>query len=97
MTLNNAQKRQLKGLANSLKSVLTIGKDGVSPQMYLNLSQALEAQELVKINILKTSTTTANEAAIILSSETKSEIVSIVGRVIVLYRPSSKKIISLVK
>lgn len=97
MKLNNAQKRQLKAMANSIKPVLTIGKEGVKEDMYLNLNQALEAHELVKINILKTSSISSNEAAIILASETNSEVVSIVGRVIVVYRPSSKKLIHLVK
>lgn len=97
MTLNNAQKRQLKALGNPLKAVLTIGKEGLKTDMFMNLDQALEAHELVKINILKTSTVSANEAAITLSSETNSEIVSIVGRVIVLFRQSDKKLIDLVK
>ena len=97
MKLSNAQKRQLKALGNPLKAVLTIGKDGIKDDMFLNLNQALEAHELVKISILKTSAITANEAAIILSSETGSEVVSIVGRSIVVYRPSEKKLISLVK
>lgn len=97
MTLNNAQKRQLKALGNPLKAVLTIGKDGLKDELAMNLDQALTAHELVKINILKTSSVSANEAAITLSSETGSEIVSIVGRVIVLYRQSEQKLIDLVK
>ncbi len=97
MILNNAQKRQLKGLSNPLKAVLMIGKDGLKEDMYMNLEQALVAHELVKVSILKNSPITANEAAILLSSETKSEIVNIVGRSIVLYRPSEKKLIQLVK
>ncbi len=97
MKLNNAQKKQLKALGNPLKAVLTIGKDGIKDDMFINLNQALVAHELVKVNILKTSSITANEAAILLSSNTKSEIVSIVGRVIVLYKQSDKKLIQLVK
>lgn len=97
MILNNAQKKQLKALGNPLKAVLTIGKDGLKEDMFLNLKQALTAHELVKVNILKTSSISANEAAVILASETKSEVVSIVGRVIVLYKQSDKKLINLVK
>lgn len=97
MILNNAQKKQLKALANPLKAVLTIGKDGIKGDMFMNLSQALKAHELVKVNILKTASISANEAAVILSSETGSEVVSIVGRVIVLYKQSEKKLIPLVK
>lgn len=97
MKLNNAQKKQLKALGNPLKAVLTIGKDGMKDDMFINLNQALVAHELVKVNILKTSSITANEAAILLSSNTKSEVVSIVGRVIVLYKQSDKKLIQLVK
>lgn len=97
MILNNAQKKQLKALANPLKAVLTVGKEGIKADMFMNLSQALKAHELVKINILKTADISANEVAVILSSETNSEVVSIVGRVIVLYKQSEKKLIPLVK
>ncbi len=97
MILNNAQKKQLKALANPMKAVLTIGKDGIKDDMFMNLNQALKAHELVKVSILKTASISANEAAVILSSETNSEVVSIVGRVIVLYKQSEKKLIDLVK
>ncbi len=97
MILNNAQKKQLKAMANPLKAVLTIGKEGIKTDMFMNLEQALKAHELVKVNILKTADVSANEAAVILSSETNSEVVSIVGRVIVIYKQSEKKLIDLVK
>lgn len=97
MKLNNTQKRQLKALGNPLKAVLTIGKDGIKNDVLMNLNQALKAHELVKIHLLKTSPISTNEAAIILSSESNSAIVSYVGRSILLYKPSEKQLIKLVK
>lgn len=97
MKLNNAQKRQLKALGNPLKAVVSIGKDGIKEDLIMNLNQALKAHELVKVHLLKNTPITTNEAAIILSSESNSAIVSHVGRSILLYKPSEKQLIKLVK
>ena len=97
MILNNQQKKFLKSLGHELSAVVMIGKDGISPAMIVNLKQALNAHELVKVSMLNTSPISANEAAIELASQSKSEVVSIVGRVIVLYKQSEKKLIQLPK
>ncbi|NLC54600.1 MAG: ribosome assembly RNA-binding protein YhbY [Erysipelothrix sp.] len=97
MILNNQQKKFLKSLGHELRAVVMVGKDGVNPALILNLKQALNAHELVKVSMLNTSPITVNEAAIELASETKSEVVSKVGRVIVLYKQSEKKLIQLPK
>lgn len=97
MILNNKQKKQLKALANPLSKTVLIGKDGISDSLIINVIQGLKAHELIKVGMLKTSPISVNEAAINLASETKSEIVSTVGKSIVLYKQSDKKLIKLVK
>lgn len=97
MKLNTTQKKFLKSLGHELKAVVMIGKDGINYHLIENLNQALKAHELVKVSMLNTSPLTVNEAAVELASESGSEVVSIVGRVIVLYKQSEKKLIDLPK
>ncbi len=97
MKLSNTQKKYLKSLGQKLNAVVMIGKDGINHHLVNNLNQALKAHELVKVSMLNTSPLSVNEAAIQLASDSKSEIVSTVGRVLVLYKPSEKQIIKLPK
>ena len=97
MILNKNQKKFLKSLGHDLKAVVMIGKDGINASLLNNLNQALNAHELVKVSLLNTSPTSVNEAAIELASASKSEVVSIIGRVIVLYKQSEEKLINLPK
>lgn len=86
--LNNKQKKFLRAEANQLRPLFQLGKDGLSYHFLKTLDDALTAHELVKINVLKTSPLTVNEAAIECASQTKSEIVQIIGKTMIFYRKS---------
>ncbi len=89
--LTNKQKAYLKGLGNSLSTIGQIGKDGITYNVVESIDNALEARELVKINVLKTCKLEMNEAAIEIAAETHSEVVQVIGRVIILWRQNRKK------
>lgn len=93
--LNNKQKSYLRSLANSLKAVVIVGKDGLSDTVLESLDVSLEAHELVKVSLLKTCALSVKEAAIELAVGTKSEIIQTIGRTIVLYRRSKEAKIEL--
>ena len=93
--LNNKQKKHLRALGNTTKAVVQIGKDGLSPNLIESLDNALRAHELVKISILKSCEAPALELAYDLCAATKSELVQVIGRSILLYRLSEKKLIPL--
>lgn len=98
MMLTQAQKKQLKSLANSVDALYQIGKNALGEQQYDMLNKALEARELIKISVLKTVDVPLSELAIDLSMHLHAEIVQMIGRVIVLYRKNKKHpIIRLVK
>ena len=86
--LNNKQKKYLRAEANHLKPLFQLGKEGLSFHFIKALDDALEAHELVKINLLKTAPITLNEAAIECASQTKSEIVQTIGKTMIFYRKS---------
>lgn len=93
--LTNNQRNFLRKEANSLPTFFQVGKEGLSDNTLENISKALLANELIKINILKTCASPKNEIALDIASACKCEIVQIVGRTLVLYRSSKNKIYEL--
>lgn len=91
ITLTGKQKRQLKGMANTLPSLFQIGKNELSDNLIEMLDKALTAHELIKISVLKTVDSPLLEIALDISSATNSIVVQTIGRVIVLYRQNLKK------
>jgi len=78
-------------MANGLDTLLTVGKDGVSPEFTAALDEALEARELVKLGILNNCVDEPKSVAEMLSGRTRSDVVQIIGKKIVLYRKNKKK------
>ena len=91
MDLTSKQRSQLRGLANSIDTILIVGKDGIGDNLVKQANDALEARELIKGKVLDNSLMSAREAAEELAPLTRSEIVQVIGTKFVLYRPSHKK------
>lgn len=89
--LNKAQKQYLKGLANTLKPLVQIGKNGLNDNIIMSVDEILTAHEIVKITVLNTCETSSNELALDIAGATGAEIVSQLGHKIVLYRKNPKK------
>lgn len=89
--LSQAQKKQLKGLSNTLDIKYQIGKSEITDNVLNVLDKALTAHELIKIDVMKSVVTPIMELALDLSSSLHAEVVQVVGRVIVLYRPNKDK------
>ncbi|NLK07216.1 MAG: ribosome assembly RNA-binding protein YhbY [Firmicutes bacterium] len=90
MVLNSKQRAHLKGLANSLQAIIQVGKAGVGDNLIVQIDEALEARELVKIRFLQNIEEEPQELAETLANLTKSEVVQRIGGVVVLYRRSEK-------
>ncbi len=91
MDLTSKQRAQLRGLANSIDTILIVGKDGIGDNLVKQANDALEAREIIKCKVLENSMLTAREAAEELAPLTRSEVVQVIGTKFVLYRPSHKK------
>ena len=91
--LKTKEKKYLRGLANTQKAIFQIGKDGLSDNLIEGIDIALTTHELIKIHVLKSCVSDVREIAFDLSSNTNSEIVQIIGKMIVLYRVSKDHII----
>jgi len=87
MTLNGKQKRKLRALAHPLKAVVQIGQRGITDAVALQVDASLNDHELIKVRLGAESPIDRKEAAQQLAPRTGCEIVGMVGRVLILYRP----------
>lgn len=96
--LNSRQRAQLRGLANQLDTIFQVGKSGIGDQLIKQVSEALEARELIKLRVLETSPVTSREAADEIAKATGADVVQVIGYRFVLYKESEEhKAIVLVK
>ena len=92
MELTSKQRAQLRGLANSLDTILQVGKDGIGDNLIKQADDALEARELIKGRVLDNNIEyDARTAADALAKATRSEVVQVIGTKFVLYRESHSK------
>ncbi|MHB8130384.1 MAG: ribosome assembly RNA-binding protein YhbY [Mobilitalea sp.] len=89
--MTTKQRAYLKSLAMTIDAIYQIGKSALTPEITQGVADALEARELIKINVLKSCANEPKELAQILSERTHSEIVQVIGKKIVLYRESKDK------
>ena len=84
--LTKEQKKQLKALIVSDKTKYQVGKSEITESLITMLDKALDARELIRVEVLKNVTTPIMELTLDLSSKLHADVVSVVGRVIVLFR-----------
>lgn len=90
MEITSKQRAYLKSLAQKIDPIFQIGKNGLTPEVTEAVSQALEARELVKISVLQNCLDDPRDMANRLGDRTKSIVVQVIGKKIVLYKPAKK-------
>ena len=86
--MTSKQRSYLKGLAMTMDPIFQIGKSSVTPELTAAAEEALEARELVKLTVLKNCLDDGRSIAEVLAERTRSEVVQVIGKKIVLYRPA---------
>ena len=89
--MTSKQRAYLRSLAHSLDTIFQVGKGGSGDNMCEQISNALEARELIKQRVLENCDYSAREAAEIIAEEVGAEVVQVIGTKFVLYRESSDK------
>ncbi len=89
--MTSKQRAYLKSIASTYESILQIGKGSITPELCEAVREALAARELIKMSVLKNCADDPKEIARILAERTGSEVVQVIGKKIVLYRPNPKK------
>lgn len=88
--LNSKQRAYLRSLAVHTDTIFQVGKGGITDNMTEQISNALEARELIKLRVLDNCDYSSREAAEIIAEAVGADVVQTVGTRFVLYRESKK-------
>ena len=88
--MTSKQRAYLRGLANTISPIFQIGKSGISENLISQLSDALEARELIKISVLETAPSDVKSLGNEIAEATHSTLVQTIGNKITLYRAKKK-------
>ena len=88
--LNSKQRAYLRSLANTMKPITQIGKDGVNERFLEQLDNMLDTRELVKVNILETAGLDAKETANAICNALRAEYVQAIGFKFTIYRKNQE-------
>ena len=84
--MTTKQRAYLKSLAMTMDPIFQIGKNSMTPELTRAVDEALEARELIKVSVLQNCADDPRELAEIIAERTRSQIVQVIGKKIVLYR-----------
>ena len=90
-TMTSKQRAYLKSLASVLDPIFQIGKSSLTPEYTEAIREAFNTKELIKLTVLKNCLDEPKEMAQILADRTGSQVVQVIGRKIVLYKPDKDK------
>lgn len=85
--MTSKQRSYLKGLAMNIDPVFQIGKSSVTPENVEAISEVFNTHELIKIAVLKNCIDDPKEIANVVAKRTQSQVVQVIGKKIVLYKP----------
>lgn len=86
--LTGQQKRYLRSLAHHLDPVFQVGKGGTNDHLIRHIVEAIEKRELMKVTVFNSAEEDRNVIAAELAEKSGSELVQVIGKVIVLYKES---------
>lgn len=85
--MTSKERAALRARANTLEAILQVGKGGINDNLISQIDDALNVRDLIKIRVLlETAPEQPKELAGRLAEATHSDVVQVIGGVIVLYR-----------
>ena len=88
--MTTKQRAYLKSLAMTMDPIFQIGKNSMTPELTKAVDEALEARELIKVSVLQNCADDPRELAAMLAERTRSQVVQVIGKKIVLYKKRKK-------
>ena len=85
--MTSKQRSYLKGLAMNIDPIFQVGKGSVTPEYTEAIREAFNTKELIKIAVLKNCLDDPKGIAEVLAERTGSQVVQVIGKKIVLYKP----------
>ena len=89
--MTGKQKRYLRALAHPLKPVVQIGKSGLNAGMHKQIDRQLLDHELIKVRVLESSPLGYWQCAQEMEANKTLELVQVIGKMLVLFRPNPNK------
>ncbi len=88
--MTSKQRAYLKSLASTINPIFQVGKSSLTPEFTAAIGEAFNTKELIKIAVLKNCMDDPNEIAQMVAERTRSQVVQVIGKKIVLYKPDKK-------
>lgn len=85
--MTSKQRAYLRSLASTLEPLFQIGKSSLTPEVTKAVNETFNTHELVKLSVLKNCLDDPREIGAVIAERTGSELVTIIGKRIVLYKP----------
>lgn len=89
--MTSKQRAYLKSLAATMGTDLSIGKNSLTPENTKAIAEALEARELIKVSVLQNCMDDPKEIASLVAERTRSQVVQVIGKKIVLYKEGKEE------
>ena len=86
MVMTSKQRAYLKGLAMDLEATFQIGKASLTPEFVETITEGFNKKELLKVSVVKNCADDPREIAEMLAERTRSQVVQVIGKKIVLYK-----------
>ena len=78
-------------LASNLNPIFQVGKSSLTPEVTNAIGEAFNNNELIKISVLKNCFDDPRAIGEIVAERTHSQLVQVIGKKIVLYKPNKDK------
>lgn len=88
MALNSRQKKYLKGQAHHLSPVAFVGSNGLTDAVVAEIDRTLASHELIKVRLRVEDRSELDAAISPMLAKTGSELVQVIGHLVILYRPA---------
>lgn len=88
--MTSKQRSYLKSLASTLDPVFQIGKASLTPEVTMAIGECFNTRELLKVAVLKNCLDDPREIAQVVAERTQSQVVQVIGRKFILYKPDKK-------
>ena len=89
--ITSKQRAYLTSLSNSLDPIILVGMQGVTPEVVKSAEEAFNTHELVKGTVQKNVLEDVRACAEMIAERSRSELVTVIGRKFILYKPFSDK------
>ena len=89
--MTSKQRAYLKSLASNINPVFQVGKSSLTPELTEAIGEAFNKNELIKVAVLKNCADDPTEIAQMVAERTHSQLVQVIGKKFVLYKPDKDK------